>query len=75
MKIIMSAALLALAFTTGFTCSKKPADVPPAQEQMGAPADATVAPADPNAAPADPNAAPADPNAAAPTDTTAAPHQ
>lgn len=41
MKTIVVAALLALSFTTGFTCSKNtPAETTPAaQEQMAAPAE------------------------------------
>ncbi|MBS1971654.1 MAG: acylneuraminate cytidylyltransferase [Bdellovibrionales bacterium] len=57
MKSIVVAALLALSFTTGFTCSKNtPAEnaTPAAQEQMAAPA----APAEGQAAPAE-GAAPA----------------
>jgi hypothetical protein len=51
MKLVVVAALLALSFTTGFTCSKNtPAETAPAaQEQMAAPAEtappATEAPA------------------------------
>lgn len=38
MKTIVVAALLALSFTTGFTCSKnQPAETTPAQETMAAP--------------------------------------
>lgn len=57
MKTIVVAALLALSFTTGFTCSKNtPAEsTPAAQEQMAAPA----APAEGAAAPAEGAAAPA----------------
>lgn len=59
MKSIVVAALLALSFTTGFTCSKNtPAEnaTPAAQEQMAAPA----APAEGQpAAPAEGTAAPA----------------
>lgn len=53
MKLILAAALLALAFTTGFTCSK---NTPPPAETV-APAPAEVAPPPPMegqpAAPAD----------------------
>ncbi|HEY8270071.1 MAG TPA: acylneuraminate cytidylyltransferase [Pseudobdellovibrionaceae bacterium] len=55
MKLVVVAALLALSFTTGFTCSKNtpvetaPAPTPAAQEQMAAPAEgqpaATATPA------------------------------
>lgn len=60
MKTIVIAAVVALAFTTGFTCSKnQPAETAaPTQEQMAAPADA-AAPAE-GAAPADGMAAPAE---------------
>lgn len=61
MKQIVIASLIALAFTTGFTCSKnQPATEAPAaptQEQMaaptegGAPAEGTAAPTDAPAAP------------------------
>ncbi len=54
MKSIVVAALLALAFTTGFTCSKNtPAEnaTPAAQEQMAAPAEGQAAPTE-GAAPA-----------------------
>ncbi|MFN8846410.1 MAG: acylneuraminate cytidylyltransferase [Bdellovibrionales bacterium] len=53
MKNIVIASLIALAFTTGFTCSKnQPAEnAAPTQEQMAAPAEA--APADAAAAPAE----------------------
>jgi hypothetical protein len=54
MKSIVVAALLALSFTTGFTCSKNtPAEnaTPAAQEQMAAPAEGAAAPAE-GAAPA-----------------------
>lgn len=54
MRTIVVASLLALSFTTGFTCSKnQPAETAaPAQEQMAAPAE-TAAPAAPaDAAPA-----------------------
>lgn len=45
MKLVVVAALLALSFTTGFTCSKNtPAETAPAaQEQMAAPAEAQPA--------------------------------
>lgn len=54
MKLLTAAMLVTLALTTGFTCSKnnppeaqtEQAPPPPAQDQMGAPADATAAPAD-----------------------------
>lgn len=61
MKTIVIAALVALAFTTGFTCSKnQPADTSaPAQEQMAAPAEGTTAPAEGTAAPAEGTTAPA----------------
>lgn len=65
MKSIVVAALLALSFTTGFTCSKNtPAETAPAaQEQMAAPA----APAEGQpAAPAEGAAAPAAEQAATP---------
>ncbi|WP_413291348.1 acylneuraminate cytidylyltransferase [Bdellovibrio sp. HCB337] len=54
MRTIVVAALLALSFTTGFTCSKnQPAETAaPAQEQMAAPADAAATPAADAAAPA-----------------------
>jgi hypothetical protein len=54
MKNIVIVSLIALAFTTGFTCSKnQPAEnAAPTQEQMAAPADPAAAPADPAAAPA-----------------------
>ena len=44
MKTIVIAAVVALAFTTGFTCSKNPPaeTAVPAQDQMAAPVDATV---------------------------------
>lgn len=64
MRTIVVAALLALSFTTGFTCSKNtPAESQPEaqQEQMAAPADA-AAPTE--AAPADAAA----PTEAAPTE-------
>jgi hypothetical protein len=69
MKSIVVASLIALAFTTGFTCSKnqptteaQPAATP-TQEQMAAPA----APAENNGAPADgAAAAPAAPAETAP---------
>lgn len=65
MRTLVIASLLALSFTTGFTCSKNApeAQQPAAQEQMAAPAAAPAAPADANAAAP---AAPADANAAAP---------
>lgn len=44
MKAIIVASLLALSFTTGFTCSKnQPADTTTTQEQMAAPTEATPA--------------------------------
>lgn len=54
MKTVVVAALLALSFTTGFTCSKNtPAEsTPAAQEQMAAPAEGAAAPAEGAAAPA-----------------------
>jgi hypothetical protein len=69
MKSIVVASLIALAFTTGFTCSKnQPAENAatagqagsPTQEQMAAPAEQTGAPAEGAAAPTDgaPAAAP-----------------
>ncbi len=64
MKTIVIAALLALSFTTGFTCSKnapEQAAQPAAQEQMAAPAEGQPA-AEGQAAPA----AEAQPAAAAP---------
>ena len=52
MKTIVVAALLALSFTTGFTCSKnQPAETAPDQETMAAPADASAAPVDETAVP------------------------
>ncbi len=59
MKAIVIAAFVALAFTTGFTCSKnQPADqAPPPQEEMAAPE--TMTPPADGEAPAD-EAAPAD---------------
>lgn len=39
MKKVMIVTLLALSFTTGFTCSKQTPDSEPTQEQMGAPAE------------------------------------
>lgn len=69
MKGIVIAALVALAFTTGFTCSKnQPAEqTPPPQEQMAAP-DAATPPADGTApaAPAEGTAAPAPAEGTAP---------
>ena len=68
MKAILATALIALAFTTGFTCSKntpaEPTATPaaPTQEQMAAPAPTEAAPA---AAPTEGTAAPA-PTEAAP---------
>jgi hypothetical protein len=67
MKSIVVAALIALAFTTGFTCSKnqpaaETAPAAPTQEQMAAPTEvAPEAPAE-EAAPTDmaPESAPAD---------------
>ncbi len=63
MKTLVVASLIALAFTTGFTCSKNaPEEVKP-QEQMAAPAEqAPAAPAEgqPAAAPAEGQAAPAE---------------
>ena len=54
MKTIVVAALLALSFTTGFTCSKnQPAETTPAQETMAAPADAAATPVEGAMAPAD----------------------
>lgn len=58
MRTIVVASLLALSFTTGFTCSKnQPAETaaPAAQEQMAAPAE--TAPAADAAAPAAPTEA------------------
>lgn len=65
MKGIVIAALVALAFTTGFTCSKnQPAEqTPPAQEEMAAPADAGMAPTE-GAAPAEEAPAPTEGEAA-----------
>lgn len=65
MKNIVIAAVIALAFTSGFTCSKnQPAETAaPTQEQMAAPAEAApteAAPADGTAAPAEGMAAPAE---------------
>lgn len=64
MKSIVVAALVALAFTTGFTCSKnQPAEnAAPTQEQMAAPAET---------APADAAATEAAPAEAAPAETAA----
>lgn len=56
MKSIVVASLIALAFTTGFTCSKNQPTTetaPATQEQMAAPAE-TGAPADGMTAPAAP---------------------
>ncbi len=63
MRLVIVAALLALSFTTGFTCSKNtPAETAPAaQEQMAAPAEATPAAAPEGSAPGE----------AAPTETPA----
>ncbi len=60
MKTIVIAAVVALAFTTGFTCSKnQPAETAaPTQEQMAAPVDAAAAPTEGTAAPAEGMAAP-----------------
>lgn len=68
MKSIVIASLIALAFTTGFTCSKnqpttETAPAAPTQEEMAAPAE-TGAPAEGAAAPAETmpaEAAPAEP--------------
>jgi hypothetical protein len=61
MRAIVIASLIALSFTTGFTCSKnaptEPAAETPAQEQMAAPAPTEGAPTE--AAPAPTEAAPA----------------
>lgn len=64
MKSIVVASLIALAFTTGFTCSKNQptTEAAPTQEQMAAPTEG--APAEGMAAPTE--GAPAD--AAAPTE-------
>ena len=67
-KTLVAASVLALAFTTGFTCSKnqpsatQPATTP-SQEQMAAPTEPAAPAADPNApaAPAEGTAAPAAP--------------
>lgn len=65
MKALLIAALVALSFTTGFTCSKNnpeatAPEAAPAQEQMAAPAEGTpAAPAEGTAAPTE--AAPAAP--------------
>jgi len=60
MKLIVAAALIALAFTTGFTCSKNtpaPEATAPAEAPAAAPAEGQMAP--PTDAPADvPAAAP-----------------
>ncbi len=74
MKAIVIAALLALSFTTGFTCSKSqpeqaPAEMAPATTEA-APAEGTVAPTE-MAAPAEGTVAPTE--AAAPTEGSAAP--
>ena len=63
MKLIVAAALIALAFTTGFTCSKNtpaPEATAPAEAPVAAPAEGQPAPTDaPAATPADaPVAAP-----------------
>ena len=70
MKAIVIASLIALSFTTGFTCSKNAPTEPAAQEQMAAPAPTEAAPAPTEAAPA----APAE-GQAAPAPTEAAPAQ
>ena len=68
MKAIVMAALVALAFTTGFTCSKnQPA--PEATQEQAAPVDAAAAPVE--AAPADATAPAAAPVEAAPADAAA----
>ncbi len=71
MKLLVSALLVTLAMTTGFTCSKnEPTEVsktetapPPVQDQMGAPAptDAAAAPASGEATPSNEPTAPAAP--------------
>ena len=61
MKSLVVASLIALAFTTGFTCSKNQlaenatteAPAAPTQEQMAAPAEQTGTPAECAAAPAE----------------------
>lgn len=61
MKMIVAAALLALSFTTGFTCSKNtPATVTPTPEAAAPAAPEAAAPAAPEAAPADATATPAE---------------
>ena len=65
MKVIVMAAVVALAFTSGFTCSKnQPAEetAAPTQEQMAAPAEGDMAAPAPTegAAPAEGEAAPAE---------------
>lgn len=62
MKTIVIAAVVALAFTTGFTCSKnQPAETAaPTQEQMAAPADGSAVPADGMAAPVEETTVPAE---------------
>lgn len=64
MRTLVVASLIALAFTTGFTCSKNAPEEAKPQEQMAAPAPAEQAPAapaegQPAAAPAEGQAAPA----------------
>ncbi len=70
MKLLVSALLVTLALTTGFTCSKNTSTEvnktetapPPVQDQMGAPAPAEgTAPATGEAAPAAPATEPATP--------------
>ena len=65
MKKILAVALLALSFTTGFTCSKQTPDAPPPvappQDQMGAPAGEPPAGEVPPPMPTEGGAAPAAP--------------
>ncbi len=65
MKAIVIAALLALSFTTGFTCSKnQPEEAAPAPTEAATPAATEAAPAE--GQPAATEAAPAAPTEAAP---------
>lgn len=66
MKAIVIASLIALSFTTGFTCSKNAPTEPAAQEQMAAPAPTEAAPTE--AAPAEAAPAPTEAAPAAPTE-------
>lgn len=58
MKKLLALTLIALSFATGFTCSKQeaaevPAEAPPAQEEMAAPAEEMPAEVPAEAPPAD----------------------